>query len=755
FRVTTLWLTASLFNAIVDDDAEQLRGLGQLLIGGEALSVPHVRHAIEVLPGTQLINGYGPTETTTFAICYRIPQVLPRDLKSIPIGKPIRDTRLYVLDSRGEPVPVGVEGELYIGGEGLARGYVGRPELSAERFSADPFGGDPEDRIYRTGDLVRYLPDGTLVYVGRRDTQVKISGYRIELGEIEAQLLLHPDVKRSFVTVHGGEDGGVKQLVAYLVVAEGRTHPAARAMRDHLQQTLPDYMVPAAFVWMPSLPLTANGKIDLRALPKPDLNDRAVEANYVAPRTDVERSIAQTWAGLLEVARVGIFDNVFDLGANSLLVLKALATLRRDHELMIPVVSFFRFPNIAELAASVGETRVGTAPASGYENNVSTKVTPTISTSSEPIAIVGMAARYPGASNVEEFWGNLREGKDSITRFGEAELDPSVDRALRDDSQYVWARGVLKDVDKFDAEFFGMSPREAQIMDPQQRVFLELAWQALEHAGHVPESHAGPIGVFAGVYNNSYMPTVLSKRADIIAQFGSFNAMLLNEKDYVATRTAHKLGLRGPALSIHTACSTSLVTICQAVQSLRAGQCDLALAGGASLTLPTNSGYLYQEGSMLSSDGCTRTFDARATGTVFSDGAGVVVLKRLSDAVRDENQVYAVIRGVGVNNDGAKKASFTAPSVDGQTAVIEMAQADAGVDPRTISYLEAHGTATPLGDPIEFEALRQVFRSRTADCQFCAIGSVKSNVGHTVIAAGAAGVIKTALALTHEWLPAT
>jgi amino acid adenylation domain-containing protein len=753
-HVTTAWLTAGLFNSIIDDDGLQLRGLSQLLVGGEALSVPHIRRALELLPDTQLINGYGPTESTTFAVTYRIPRNLPEDLASIPIGRPIRDTQLYILDPRGQPAPVGVEGELLIGGEGLARGYVGLAGLDGKRFGPNPFREGATERVYRTGDIARYLSDGTVVFAGRKDTQIKLSGYRIELGEIEAVLSRHPGVKRAIVTAHDADGKLSGQLVAYLIARDGGTEPDPRAMRDHLRKTLPDYMVPSAYVWVDSLPLTGNGKLDIKALRKPELSDRAAEAVFVHPRTEIETKLADTWARLLELPRVGVHDNVFDLGASSLLVLKAVAAIRREHNLTIPVVSFFRYPTVSSLAASLDRDSLIKPPASEKPNSA-----PSTAESSEmwadAVAIVGMAGRYPGAANIDEFWSNLRDGKETITRFAENEIDSGLDSRLRNDPQYIRARGILAGVDRFDAGFFGMSPREAQLMDPQQRVFLEIAWEALENAGHVPDTFAGPIGVFAGVYNNSYVSTVLNQRPEIVEQFGAFNAMLLNEKDYVATRAAHKLGLTGPALSIHTACSTSLVTICQAVQSLRAGQCDLALAGGVSLTLPTNSGYLYQEGSMLSVDGSTRTFDAQATGTVFSDGAGVVVLKRLRDAVADGNRIYAVVRGVGINNDGAHKASFTAPSVDGQVAVIRMAQSDARVHPRSISYVEAHGTATPLGDPIEFEALKEVFGSRTDDRQFCALGSVKSNVGHTVIAAGAAGVIKTALALTHESIPPT
>src|SRR5690606_6624002 len=259
----------------------------------------------------------------------------------------------------------------------------------------------------------------------------------------------------------------------------------------------------------------------------------------------------------------------------------------------------------------------------------------------------------------------------------------------------------------------------------------------------------------AGMYNASYYQRHVLSRPDLVEKLGAFQVMLGNEKDYIATRVAHKLNLTGPAVSVHTACSTSLVAITQAIDSLRAGRCGMALAGGVAVTCPVNSGHLYQEGGMLSAGGSTRSFDADATGTVFSDGAAVVLLKRLSDAVADGNPVYAVVRGAAVNNDGGGKASFTAPSSEGQAAVIAMAHADAGVEPRSIGYVETHGTATPMGDPIEIEGLTRAFRQGTDDTGFCVVGSVKSNIGHTLMAAGATGVIKTAYALQHGCIPPT
>ncbi len=743
--VGTAWLTSSLFNAVVDDDPRQLDGLGELLIGGEALSVDHVRRALAALPHTSIINGYGPTECTTFTCTYRIPRDLPADACSVPIGRPIADTRVYVLNAGRQLVPVGVVGELYVGGAGVARGYLGRPELTAERFVADPF-GSTDERLYRTGDLVRWQADGTLEFVGRRDSQIKIRGYRIEAGEIEATLMRHPGVRACAVVLRDDPPIG-KRLVAYVVAADVR----APALRAYLAAALPEFMVPAAWVLLGALPVTANGKLDRRALPAPGSTRPELAEAYEAPVGGLEQRLCAAFAAILGLERVGRRDNFFELGGSSLLAVRLAANLHRDGHADLDVLTFFRDPTPSALARSVGNGRGGDIePARlGRQRSVAADG------AAEPVAIIGMSGRFPGAADVEAFWQNLCAGRESITHFDPGELDPSISASLRDDPAYVRARGVIDDVEMFDAAFFGISPREAELMDPQQRLFLELCWECLERAGHAPDVHDGPVGVFAGMNNATYFQHHVSAHPEQVEKIGAFQVMLDNEKDFIAPRVAHKLNLTGPAVSVHTACSTSLVAICQAMESLRIGQCDMALAGGASITCPPRSGYLFQDGAMLSPDGHTRTFDAEAGGTVFSDGAAVVLLKRLADAQADGDQIFALIRGGAINNDGGTKASFMAPSSEGQAAVIAMAHRNAGVDARSISYVEAHGTATPIGDPIEVEGLIKAFRRSTHDTGFCRIGSVKSNVGHLVIAAGATGVIKTALALAERRIPPT
>ncbi|MCC7416397.1 MAG: SDR family NAD(P)-dependent oxidoreductase [Acidobacteria bacterium] len=368
------------------------------------------------------------------------------------------------------------------------------------------------------------------------------------------------------------------------------------------------------------------------------------------------------------------------------------------------------------------------------------------------IAIVGMAGRFPGAPDLAAYWRNLREGIESITVFERDRLLASgVPERLLDEPGYVRARGVLEGADQFDAAFFGYSPREATIMDPQQRIFLECSWQALESAGYDPKAYRGLIGVYGGATSSSYLPLVYSDPS-VLAQTDPLSIAIGNEIAFLTTRVSYKLDLRGPSCPVQTACSTSLVAIHLACQGLLNAECDLALAGGASVRLPQECGYLYQPAGILSPDGHCRPFDADAQGTLFSNGAGVVVLKRLDEAIADGDFIYAVIRGSAINNDGSQKASFTAPAVGGQREVIADALTHADVEPETVSYVETHGTATSLGDSIEMQALKHVFPADRMR-QYCALGSVKSNIGHLDAAAGVAAFIKATLALHHREIP--
>ncbi len=369
------------------------------------------------------------------------------------------------------------------------------------------------------------------------------------------------------------------------------------------------------------------------------------------------------------------------------------------------------------------------------------------------IAVVGMAGRFPGAGSVEAFWRNLVEGVESVTQFTDEQLRAAgVDPALIADPHYVKAGAILDGIDQFDAAFFGFPPREAETMDPQHRLFLECAWEALEDAACDPETFRGLIGVFAGSGFCRYLLQNLGTNPEVMRGLGDLQIAIGNERDSLTSKVSYKLNLRGPSLAVQTFCSTSLVAIHLACQSLINYECDAALAGGVALDLPQEKGYLYTPGSILAPDGHCRTFDARAQGSIMGNGVAIVTLKRLEDALADRDAVRAVIRGSAVNNDGVQKVGYTAPGLDGQAAVIVEALGSAGVEPSTISYIEAHGTATPLGDSVELSALRKAFQP-VRKRRVCALGSAKTNIGHLDRAAGVAGLIKTVLALQHRVLP--
>ncbi|HKV06814.1 MAG TPA: amino acid adenylation domain-containing protein [Thermoanaerobaculia bacterium] len=735
---TALQATPATWRMLVESGWTGDRRL-KALCGGEALPE---RLAAELEErAAEVWNLYGPTETTVWSSVERLSGAGP-----VSIGRPIANTDLWVVDAQGSPVPAGVPGELWIGGTGLARGYLGRPDLTADRFLPDGLGGVPGARLYRTGDVARFRPDGRLEHLGRRDHQVKIRGFRIELGEIESALERHAAVSRA-VVVAREEAGREAVLAAYVVPAAPEAgEPAPSALREHLRALLPESMVPGLWTFLPELPLTPNGKVDRRALPQGEAGRPAAAAAppFLAPRGPIEELLAALWTKALGVERVGVQQSFFDLGGNSLRLVEVQAGLRRALGREIPVVDLFRYPTIAALAAYLGGEEK-TPPAALR--------TPGAAAAGTDLAIVGMAGRFPGAPDLDRFWRNLRDGVESIVPLpAEQLLAAGVDPAGLDDPGLVRAEPLLEGIDRFDAAFFGFSPREAQALDPQQRLFLENAWTCLERAGYDPARYPGRIGVFAGAGMGTYAVNVFSSPAmrqalDTLALQTSI------DKDYLATRVAYKLGLRGPGVSVQTACSTSLVAVHMARQSLLLGECDMALAGGVTLKVPPGTGYHYREGSILSPDGHCRAFDARARGTVFGSGVGAVLLKRLADALADGDTIHAVLKGSAINNDGAQKVGFTAPSVDGQAEVIAAAQEAAGVSPDGITYVEAHGTGTPLGDPVEVAALTQAFRQKTGRTAFCALGSVKTNVGHLDAAAGIAGLIKAALALEHRQIP--
>lgn len=725
-------------------DAEQYfpQSLQEVISAGEQLKItPQVLRFFEALPGCVFYNMYGPTEASVCSTALKMEGPAQNWTLLPTIGKAMDNVTIHMLDEDLNEVAHGEQGELCISGINLAYGYLNRPDLTDEKFvNWTDASGNPT-RIYRSGDLGRYLPDGNIEYLGRRDTQVKIRGNRVEVGEIEVLLNQLEGVQQSVVVAR--EDvPGQKRLVAYLVSSGIKKDIAY--LRGAIENRLPDYMMPSAFVWVDGFAKTTSGKVDRNALPTPDTQRPELSVLYRSPVTIAEKHIAVLWAELLQLDKVGAYDNFFELGGNSILALKTVAGLKKLHNYKLPITKLYQYPTVNGIAANI----------EGNKNLTKIAANPKKDRQNTDIAIIGMAARFPGANTIAELWQVLSEGRETTSFFTDEEIDPSVPYEIKTAPNYVKARGIVENCEGFDAAFFGINSKVAELMDPQHRAFLELAWEALETSGHLPGKYNGLVGVFAGVGNNTYYTNNVISNIDKIENVGRFMVATVNEKDYIATRTAYELNLTGPAVSVHSACSTSLLAIAQAADSIRNGQCSVALAGGSSINSPVKSGHLYQQGTMLSADGHCRSFDADADGTVFSDGAGVVVLKSLEEAERDGDTIYAVLKGVGLNNDGGGKGSFTAPSAAGQAGAIAMAIADAGIDPATISYIEGHGTATALGDPIEIEGLNLAFGKQERN-QYCALGSIKSNMGHLVAAAGVAGFIKTTLALYHKQIPAT
>jgi polyketide synthase PksJ len=791
-KVTVLNQTPTAFSSLNNEEmqfSEAELGLRYVIFGGEALKPVILKAWKQKYPRTRLINMYGITETTVH-VTYK--EIQPNDIEMnlSNIGKPIPTLTTYIVDQNMRLLPKGVPGELCVGGDGVARGYLNRPELTDERFiPISDFGfqisdltekrsvqtnsdgtilevtsefnnpqsaidnpqlNTPQLRMYRTGDLARWLPDGNLEYLGRIDFQVKIRGFRIELGEIENRLLNHGSIKEAVIIAKEDKNNN-RYLSAYYT---SNAELTGMELREYLSKELPDYMIPSYFVPLDKLPLTSNGKVDRKALSRQEeslsLLNTGVE--YVAPKTDPERVIAEIWQEVLKQDRVGVNDNFFDIGGNSntIIQVNSLINQRLKKELTekVPIVVLFQNPTISSLVRFLNQK-----PGSANDKISELKTTLTndqIARHQKPgrreIAVIGMAGRFPGANNLAEFWDNLKNGVESISFFSDEELEQAgIESEIFKNPNYIRAKGIIANEEFFDAPFFEYPPADARMMDPQIRIFHECVWEALENAGYDPYSYEGLIGLFAGAAPNLYWESLTAPL------LSNGDNTLSNAPNFLTTLISYKLNLKGPSMVIQSACSTSLVAVHDACKELLIGGCNIALAGGVTVLLPQKSGYLYQEGMILSPDGHCRAFDARAKGTVGGEGAGVVVLKRLEDALEDGDNILAVIKGSGVNNDGSGKVGFTAPSVEGQSQMMKRAYDVAEINPETINYIEAHGTGTVLGDPIEIEALKETFN--TSKRNFCAIGSVKTNIGHLGQASGVTGLIKTILSLQHKQIP--
>ncbi|MCP2251336.1 amino acid adenylation domain-containing protein [Prauserella aidingensis] len=716
----------------------------RVFTGGEALDEETAGALLS--RSSEVWNLYGPTETTIWSSVARVHAGEP-----VRLGRPVANTVIHLLDDEGRPAPAGVPAELCIGGDGLAAGYVGQPDLTRQRFVPNPVDPATSPRLYRTGDLARRTADGSIEYLGRRDSQLKIRGHRVEPGEIEEVARRLPGVADAAVVLARIGTTG-EALRCFYTRDEGGPAPDRGAFAD----VVPDYMVPDELIELEALPTTLNGKIDRAGLS----SHRGRRSEVPTPRTGADALSGEVGAIVadllgLDGEDVDPDDRFGALGVDSVRLTELSARIRENWGVEIAPPAFFRHPTARAVAAHLIDTRpdvcavADTARAPEYA--------PAEPPNPGAIAVVGMAGVLPGSSDLDSFWEHLVAGDDLVTetpveRWDWRELGARHGRHVGRVAR--WG-GYLDDVAGFDAAFFGVSPREAELMDPQQRLVLETVWNALEDAALRPSDLAGKrVGVFLGVSAVEYAECQRGAGRAVEGHAATGAAQSI-----VANRVSYFFDFRGPSVTMDTACSSSLTAVAQAAASLRTGACDLAIAGGVNLLLSPEVYLAMADGHVLSETGRCRTFDGAADGYVRGEGAGVVVLRDLASAERAGDVIHAVVEGVATGHGGLS-SSLTAPNPDAQADLLVRAYRDAGLRAVDVDYLEAHGTGTELGDPVEVSGMTAAFEELGArhgagrpETPWCGVGSVKSNIGHLETAAGIAGLFKVILAMRHGMIP--
>ncbi|WP_169819380.1 type I polyketide synthase [Pseudohongiella acticola] len=723
------------------------------------------------LPEDALRPAFGMVETCsgiTWSPGFRLQETADTD-SFVSLGPVIPGAAMKIVDESGAVVAEGVEGKLLLKGASVFNGYDGEDALNAIMLV---------DGWLVTGDLA-YIKAGELFVTGREKDMVIINGNNHYCHEIEAIVGKLPAVASDCVAAIGvcvdGEN--TESLVVFYALSDdagGDTDKLEKTLRSDVTRVTGIAPRAVHALRPDEFPRTEIGKI------KRNLMKRRYEnAEYGSPvkktatllrdaNEDLDDSVAfremlagitGIWQRALGLESIGLDETFFELGGSSLLAIQVQHELEQLLAREVSMVELFDTPTIRSMAEHFSGREVH------VENDVSAD-TQYGSTMTGDIAVIGVACRFPGAHGPEAFWRILEQGEETLSFFTAAEaIAAGVPAAQANDPAQVNAAPVLDDIEGCDLDFWKYAKREAELMDPQQRVFLETAWEAFEDAGYVPGAALGKVGVYASAATNTYLQNnVYANRAWVADNGGElftvnsvpgFNVMVANDKDYLPTRVSYKLDLTGPSMAVQTACSSTLVAVHEAARALREGECDMAVAGGCALMLPQHAGHYYEEGMINSPDGHCRAYDSEARGTIFGSGSGAVLLKRFDQAVADGDDIYAVIKGSAVVNDGGQKMGFTAPSMMGEYRAISQAIKNAGIDADSIGFVEGHGTGTPIGDPIEVQALTKAFRHSTKRNGYCALGSVKTNIGHMGIASGIAGFIKTVLALKHKSLPAT
>jgi polyketide synthase PksN len=893
----------------------------KILCGGEALSAELAQKLLD--RSSEVWNVYGPTETTIWSSVSRV-----NSGEEITVGQPIANTQFYIVDEYLNPVPDGMEGELCIGGDGLAKGYLNRPNLTKEKFVLNPFDTEKKCKIYKTGDSAKYLPDGRVICLGRIDNQVKLRGFRIELGEIESVLEKQPQIKKAVVVVKE-DNTGYKSLAAFMVPEKSTIPVAVKKLSEAVKEFLPEYMVPVSYIFIDTLPLTLNLKVDrkiLESMPtaqiiekygykeidndidthkqgdriktkiidckdeyedlteyfEKDLAEIVAEVvktpkegidlgvpmgeygydsirftvlskrikdkydivitpaqfytyttinklkEYILnsfkeqieeyygknvnsehkeqPCEDVpliletceitlenedfeghfEKDLVEIVAGVVKISKEEIHLGVpmGEYGYDSIRFTVLSKKIKDKYDIVITPAQFYTYTTIHKLTdfvvskyreqlqryyvdiaadAKIVSTYSVTDELKGEKNSFISELNQSrvdrdsIRYQREPVAIIGISGIFPQSPDLETFWDNIVNKRDLITEISDDRWNACnyyIKMAEKNNIAYSKWGGFIEDVDKFDAAFFNISPREAERMDPQQRIFLEMAWKAIENAGYKPSDLSGTkTGVYVGAVSSDYWDMMLCTglEADPYTISGNVNCVIANRVSYL-------LNLQGASASIDTACSSSLVAIHRAVAAIQNGYCDMAIAGGVNVILNPFMHIALSTNGMLSADGQCKTFDSRANGYVRGEGAGALILKPLSKAIAEGDCIHAVIRGSSENH-GGRTNSLTAPNPNAQADLLISAYTAAGIDPSTVNYIEAHGTGTSLGDPIEINGLKMAFEELRKEWglqsveKYCGLGSVKTNIGHLEASAGVAGLLKIVLAMQKGILP--
>lgn len=767
----------------------------KVLCGGEALPSELAEKLISL--SEEVWNLYGPTETTIWSSTDKVEKG-----KKISLGLPIANTQFYILDTYLNPVPIGVAGELYIGGDGVAKGYINREEETERKFIKNPFIEDSNSRIFKTGDLARYRTDGTVEYMGRADFQVKIRGFRVELGEIETALNKVNGISEVVVVLRKDGDNS-KSLVAFVIADDIKAIPTVDSINKVMENELPDYMIPSNYFFLKAYPLTLNSKISRKELSEQELSILlneygAIQEKEESPKRPiirkepqatrskslinnyVERFIINEMANIKNISPETIKSsvNMGEYGFDSISFTSLSLKINKHYGVKTNPTLFYTYPTVdrfTEFLTANYLKEINSKEAVMEEVEVKHRIDENIAseTTKKPdelnnksnngfngdIAIVGMSGMLPGSDDLQSFWNNILEEKDLVTvippdRWDWKEYYDELNEGANK-SNSKWG-GFIKDIDKFDAAFFGISPREAELMDPQQRLMLQVVWAAIEDAGYKPSDLSGTdTGVFVGATGTDYSEFVLREsEVDAHTVSGIVNAVIPN-------RVSYFFNFKGPSELIDTACSSTLVGVSRAVASIRSGECGCAIVGGVNLIISPFAHIALSKISMLSKDGKCKAFDKDGNGYVRGEGCAAIILKPLDKAIEDKDHIYAVIKGVAVNH-GGRTNSLTAPNPNAQKDLIKKAIIDSGIDPYTIGYIEAHGTGTALGDPIEINGLKSAFSEiyEELNCvpredAYCGIGSVKTNIGHLEAMAGLAGLLKVTLSLYHHKILAT